>query len=210
MGRFAKRACLQLFTIVFFIHLLVVFTNTVRAETFGSKNISSWCYGWRDQQVNQIRFDLKVWDQEDSKMTIACASVSDTGRTFTVASGSPQFSAMVSWLTNGSENELVLFALGPDGSGGGDIFSEASIQKLYGNGPDFAGYEIKSISMTLNNLVLEYPVTIPHLPEYGQVWNHMEYDVTLSFNGGSVPEPGTILLLGLGAVTARKKVKRKR
>jgi hypothetical protein len=197
MGRFAKRACLQLFTIVFFIHLLVVFTNTVRAETFGSKNISSWCYGWRDQQVNQIRFDLKVWDQEDSKMTIACASVSDTGRTFTVASGSPQFSAMVSWLTNGSEDELVLF-------------SEASIQKLYGNGPDFAGYEIKSISMTLNNLVLEYPVTIPHLPEYGQVWNHMEYDVTLSFNGGPVPEPGTILLLGLGAVTARKKAKRKR
>jgi hypothetical protein len=129
--------------------------------------------------------------------------VSDIGLTFTVTSGSPQFAALASYLTNGTNDNLVLFDLMPDGTGGGYVFSEASLLNFFGAGPDFAGSEIQSISLTLNNLVLQYPVSIPDSPELGGNWNYEQYDVTLFFSGTPVPEPTTILLLGLGALITK-------
>ena len=207
MRRRAGRICVKCFAIIFSI-LFPAFTfQTARAETLGTIISSDTGYGWNNMPVESFRFELMAWQYYDSRITIADVSEDDIGQTFTVANGSAEFSNLVYWLTNGLDGELDLFALGPDGSGGGDLFSESSIQKLYGNGPDFAGFVIEEISLTVDNLILEYPVTIPFAPEEGPNWNYYDYDVTLSFNG--IPEPATIVLLGLGTAMLRRKKQHK-
>jgi len=205
--RRAGTICIKCFAIIFSILFGAFSFETARAETLGTIDFSGWAYGWKEMPVESLSFELRVLNVSDTITTIAEVSQDDIGQTLTLTNGSTEFSNLVSWLTNGSDDQLCLCALGPDGSGGCDLFFESSIQKLYDNGPDFASFEIEGISLTVNDLILEYPVSIPDMPEQGPNWNYIEYDVTLSFNG--IPEPATIVLLGLGTAMLRRKKQHK-
>ena len=102
------------------------------------------------------------------------------------------FPFMSSLLTNGI-NDLLCFGAP------GHIYGVYDYELADGNN-DFQGYDITSISLTVNDLTFESPGSNPN---GDGIWTDYTYDVTFEIWG--VPEPSTLFLLGLGAVMLRKR-----
>ena len=109
----------------------------------------------------------------------------DVGDTFfETAQTDEDFDDIASLLTDGQDEQLGIAAAFLH------TLQESEYPKSLGvNGPDFNGYTITKIGVTVNDLVLE---------NY-----HLEYDLTVSMWG--IPEPASLLLLGLGVVMLRRK-----
>jgi len=119
------------------------------------------------------------------------------------AGTSPNFDNFVAKLTNGIDDYLFIkstpvwplpfppIALPPSS------LLESELIDGIGDGVDFEGYTIDSITLTVNELFLDYD----------EFSTHCSYDITYTINGMEVPEPVTILLLGLGGLALRKRRK---
>jgi hypothetical protein len=129
-------------------------------------------------------------------------STADVGRTFSLSSG-PEFDAAVRFLTDGVLGGLGLFVSidlnSAGGFGGGGTAPESFV--FFGDasgarGIDFAGFEITSLQLRLDELVFISPGSDPRGTDYS-------VRTTLIVNGrpavaAPVPEPATLCLLGLG------------
>jgi hypothetical protein len=72
---------------------------------------------------------------------------------------------------------------------------ESSLINGVRDGVDFEGYTIDSIALTGNELFIDY-----HEAGLGSYTDY-SYDITYTIYGEPIPEPATILLLGLGGIS---------
>jgi len=113
------------------------------------------------------------------------------GKTLTILpSQDPAFFAN---LTNGESDRIAFQYVTPVGGGGGFSLPEATFFTSYPaqwNGIDFQGYEINSLSLTINSLTFNSPGSNPN--GNGE-WTDYTFDATLAVNGQAVPEPSSFL-----------------
>ena len=131
----------------------------------------------------------------------------DVGTTaYATADTHPEFSSLAALLTNGINEEFCPLLLWPEGNTGrvgtGMPFWESEIDKTVSSSPDFAGLDIGTIAFTLDQFNYQYPYDHPYIPEPA---HHLNYAFTISFYSDIVPEPTTLLLLGLGGLLIRKR-----
>ena len=190
---------------IFLLAALFAPANVNADVILGEFRTEGWTYGWRNMEFDILNVEFGLISsatEVDWYITI-----NDIGQTFAASSGYPGFEEMRALLSNGIDDWLVIFEKGPDDSGGGENFYESQMENYFGTVPDFTGSDITSISLTVNDLFWEYPVSIPGDPELGEIWNYVEYDLTVSIEGIPIPEPATVLLLGLGGLALLKKRK---
>lgn len=123
-------------------------------------------------------------------------SANSVGQTYTVSSGA-QFDQAVQLLTNGINDNVSYEVDGSPGGGGIGIgSSEAGFffgDDTGAHGVDFAGYQINSISLTVNSLNLSTPGSNPN---GDGVWTDAKLNATLKIN--TVPVPAAMWLFGSG------------
>jgi len=119
-------------------------------------------------------------------------SLEDIGKTLYIfPEMDSDYNYMSSLLTNGVTDHLTYF-----------IQNVAYVQPdnlLSGQNVDFVGHSVDSISLTVNNM------TFQHVGNVVYPFTDYTYDVTFSFWEGQVPEPTTIILLGLSGLILRSK-----
>jgi len=123
------------------------------------------------------------------------------GQTFSVdQTVDAQFSAFVSRLTNGFNDQITRISKLTGGGESGLLTSEASFfstRPAGGNGIDLAGFTIDRIDMTINQISIESPGS--NLSGDGN-WTDYSIQATLSFIGSQVPEPTGAALIFAGLV----------
>ena len=123
---------------------------------------------------------------------------SDVGKTFTQSAvTSPDFDFFSSMLTSGTDDILYVQLRFPNGSSAGTGAPESYwLNKfIQTETVDFYGWQVTEINLTVNSLTIDTPGSNPN---GDGIWTDCVYDVTFSIYG--IPEPSTLLLLGLGAV----------
>jgi hypothetical protein len=132
----------------------------------------------------------------------------DVGVRFTVtAADDPDFPAFVEFLNNGAYDELVVSSKVFAESGYGPAYPEATSERIgswsefpYFSMPgqaDLQLYQVDSISLRLDSLVITDNVTVPTLPQFPG--RQFTGSVTVTVEGIAVPEPATGVLVGFAA-----------
>jgi hypothetical protein len=122
----------------------------------------------------------------------------DTGYCDFDAGNTPYFDTFVSYLTNGQLEPYMLCSTISVVNGGtkASVIELGSSETGWGLGdPDMYGYQIDFIRLVVNDTSLS------------QNGNQVDFggDITWEFHGTPVPEPATLLLLGLGTAVFRKR-----
>jgi hypothetical protein len=130
---------------------------------------------------------------------------SDIGRTFTLtASDEPDFSSFVQMLTNGFNDGLGI-------SDNLDIITAKAEPEFFtllapgNNGVDLQGFQIGSIAMHIDNLIVDSPGSDPNSDG---LWTDAVFEGT--FTVYAVPEPSTLAIaLAAGMILFRRRIVRK-
>ena len=121
----------------------------------------------------------------------------DIGKTFAITGASnADFGGAAASLTDGAEN-LWGFSIFP--TPGGAIGIPVSQFFPNGGGPDFRGYTISEVDLTIDNLLF-YQVNLPTGWDTFGVFTVVQPSVTITVQGSAVPEPDTRALLLVAAV----------
>jgi len=129
----------------------------------------------------------------------------DVGKTFFASADTHQnFDNFTYLLTNGVNNLLFLVDIGSLMTSNDWLGAEWESVLISGiqDGVDLEGYDIDSIGLTVNELFLDYDADAIK----GGL-TYFNYDITYTIHGEAVPEPSTVILLGLGGLFLRKKRK---
>jgi hypothetical protein len=119
----------------------------------------------------------------------------DIGRTFKISAISdPEFQGIATTLTDGIDNEWSFSQFSNLNGGIGFAVSAAFPN---GGGPDFLGYNLTEVDLTINDLVFQQ-VTLPSGLTTYDIFTEARPDVTVTVQGSGVPEPGSLSLLIAG------------
>lgn len=178
----------------------------VHASTIGSFDLNGG-YGARaivDQILHQVAFGGTIEESTGPLGAVVfdlVLSEADIGKTYTVTSGTAFDQAVIS-LTNGENDWMEYFTHdyinGVVGGGSGEGGGEASFffdDYTGTNGIDFAGYDIYSLSLTVNNLIFDTPGN-----DYNGdgIWTDVTFDATINVN--TIPLPAAVWLFGSGLI----------
>ncbi len=138
---------------------------------------------WGDNPISPPILDITV-------------GIQDVGKTFIAnRDNDPNFAAFVAFATDGIDDSMIMPILfTSDDPSKWDIWMSI----CDGNGHDLQGYRIDSISATVEYLTIDIP------GENGQhdgIWTDFYLTVDYRIEGVAIPEPATIVLLGLGTIT---------
>lgn len=151
--------------------------------------------------IDSMSFEWKIGyeiDFMDSFFLFPAIFPSDTGKTFYATSSTEGFSEFTEYLTDG-KNYII------EHDGYGTPESDRFIMHVPSYGPDFVGYKIDMISLKVNYLTLNSP---GRNPNRDGIWTDRSFDLIYSFHGEPVPEPSSLILLGLGGLILKKKTKK--
>ncbi len=145
----------------------------------------------------EILWATKEFPRDSTTMSFGALGSVDIGRTVSLSSSTTAgFDFFSSLLTNGKNDAIiVLISCGGGSASGCGWYESTSFQKFVNSPyPDFHGYEITRIDLTINNLAISSPGSNPN---GDGIWTDYSLDGTFTVYG--VPEPTTLFLLGLGA-----------
>ncbi len=129
-------------------------------------------------------------------------TTNDVGLTLTAtAATDANFNSVVALMTDGVPEPIEFDAFQTwDGGGGWNSYDEPFV--FYGSDSDpridLHGYQIDAISLRLDSLTLTSPGSNPNRDGN---WTDYSASVTLTATGEAIPEPTTISLVFLGAIT---------
>ena len=111
------------------------------------------------------------------------------GQTYSISSllDDPDYDGFTALFTNGQSEQLGFSIIYPQGGSSGQGISESGL--FSGTAPDAIGYQIESYAITVSRLSLDEPS------------NTYTFDYSFQAYGTPIPEPGTLTLLSLGALT---------
>lgn len=196
-----KRTSLR---ISMFIVAVCVLASSASADLIGTISIQG---GFHSAESNILTVAIRDNYPLQYEMYVE-NTLADVGieRSILYSHSSASTNYFTSTLTNGIDNLMYIFeqagAHDAGGSGGGLVASESHFIDNIVNpsGPDFYGYTITDVTFEMHNLAFNAP-----LPING--WTGILWEGTYRFYG-VVPEPTTIMLLGLGGLVLRRRYRR--
>ena len=147
----------------------VLLGSFTQNSSFGASVVSS--------QANfSMYYGDETTEDEDSHIfSDLFVSSSDVGEEFFATAG---FDKFVEYLTNGSNDSLMFWVKFPPGGGAGMGLWESA----FGASPDFQGYTVTAIGLTINSLTFESP---GRNPSGDGNWTDCSYNVTFKIYGPS-------------------------
>lgn len=201
-----------------FIFILIIIlsvlsaTSTAKADLIGSMDFNLGTLAGANVIYNSIQLEIYhgPFLGSGARLFDLILSESDVGNTYTVSSGT-DFDDAVAMLTNGIDDEFnaTFFIIPFTGTGWGLegtescflLFSDSSDPSRV----DFSGYNINSMSFTLNSITFDTPGR--DLNENG-IWTDFDIAGSVTFDGTVVPVPGSVLLGVLGLTAAGVKLRK--
>lgn len=172
--------------------------------------IGTWTESMNGASVgihNEIQATFSTVDEVTNESTSLFdafpLTVADVGRTITVASTAddPEFLAVAQTLTNGIDDWISLFydtavgGIGP-GGGGGTTNRESLV---FGTTPDFIGFHIDAIMLTLDHLSFQIPAPDPLFPDDSTAVSvTLRVDILGTPETTAIPEPPSAIFMCLG------------
>jgi len=224
-----KKRLLAPFVLMMMLLSQTIFPAKANTITIGSFDIDSFDVNFSSEitaiidQINvEILFGKRVVDSSGNAGAMVGGVIFDTlvlttdnvGQTHGISSGT-ELDEAVAFLISGMNDIFREQIIGdPGGAAGGDTSSEAHLifaSPTIAYGIDFAGYEIKAISLRVKSRILD-PSRIEsdsRDPDGEQLPTDPEFIATASAN--AVPEPATLWLFGAGllgllGISRRKKM----
>ena len=201
----------------FLILCLCIIRAGTQAELIGQFSNSgsggAYALSWPDEPLNPDDFGMSFLYLEDgvgrpSNTIWFDLTGSDVGKTaYATNQTHANFAKLSSLLIDGTNQMFIAVLWWPEDewgrTGDGEPFWENQIIKTVSTYPDFTGLNVGTIAITLEQFDYQYPWYEPHDP--GATWHHLDYAFTVSFYSDVIPEPTTLLLLGMGGVLIRKR-----
>ena len=142
---------------------------------------------------------LTIRDSQDSPGTEVFNKLlldnSSTGRTFMAVPTSPAYTAFVYSLTHVPHYFITFSDLGGSGGGGSSSYF-SNFHDGSGNIVDLYNWEINSLSLHIDSICIDTPGS--DLNHDGH-WTDLTLVTTITVN--AVPEPCSLILLGIGAIS---------
>jgi hypothetical protein len=188
--------------------VFLVFSGLSVAGVLGSANVTGWSLvigqGVLSPVLN-LRFAVSdsggsvCWISSPPSCYVLLDQVltpADIGKTFKITAVSdPDFQGVAATLTDGIDNE---WSFSQFSNPNGGIGFPVSAAFPNGGGPDFLGYTVTEVDLTINDLVFQQ-VTLPSSLTTFDIFTEARPDVTISVQGSAVPEPGPLPLLIAGS-----------
>jgi hypothetical protein len=184
--------------------ILLALSGPCAAGVLGSVNVTGWGLvigqGVLSPVLN-LRFAVSdrggsvCWISSPPSCYVLLDQVltpADIGTTFKITAASdPDFQGVAATLTDGADNE---WSFSQFSNLDGGIGFPVSAAFPNGGGPDFLGYTVTEVDLTIDDLVFQQ-VTLPSSLTTFDIFTEAKPDVTISVQGSALPEPGTLTLL---------------
>lgn len=197
--------CNSIYKCVIVFAMMLCFVVSAKADVLGYMDYNKTSGAMGVSDTLKIQFYHKQGATPDYNPLEWYIQISDIGSTFHITSAdSASFDDCVTMLTNGIDEEVYMSSTIV--VGGGSFTHGAESEKFIKIGfdaPDFAGYEIQSIALKLNAMTIVSPGSNPNGDGN---WTDFTIDADLEIYG--VPEPATLVMLGMGSLALFRKRKR--
>ena len=183
-------------------------TSTAEADLIGSMDLT--LAGGGSVIFNSFQFELYHGPifGSGSRLFDLTLFESNVGKTYTVSSGT-DFDGAVAMLTNGIDDDITFNLTIPTNDSWGSISPESYILSFSDSSDptrvDFSGYNINSMSFTLNRLTFD----TPGQNVFGDgIFTDFDFAGSVAFDGTVIPVPAAVLLGIIGLSVAGIKLRK--